>query len=85
MKELDKHPTLKGKFSREQWKVRAAAPHNHCGYQKWHREIDEKIIKWLKDDENRDATPEEFIAFLRSLYSRRDMIVRFPDALEVIK
>jgi hypothetical protein len=74
---------LRGRFHREQWKVRAAAPHDHCGYQTWHRKVDQEIVDWL--EKNQDATPEKFIAKLREIYSRHDMLIRFPDALDIIK
>jgi hypothetical protein len=83
MKKLNDHKTLRGRFHREQWKVRAAAPHDHCGYQTWHRKVDQEIVDWL--EKNQDATPEKFIAKLREIYSRHDMLIRFPDALDIIK
>jgi hypothetical protein len=48
----------------------------HCGYQRWHRDVDQEVIKWLRTYKN--ATREEFEAFLRSLYSRSGLRARFP-------
>jgi hypothetical protein len=48
----------------------------HCGYQKWHRDVDDEVINWLK--EYKEATPEEFEAFLRKVYNRSALRWRFP-------
>jgi hypothetical protein len=49
----------------------------HCGYQEWHRNVDRKVTEWLRRET--DASPEEFIAFLRELYGRPEMRARFPN------
>ncbi len=48
----------------------------HCGYQEWHRNVDAEVIEWLEQPSK--ATPKEFEAFLREIYSRPDMLRRFP-------
>jgi hypothetical protein len=57
--------------------TRAADKASHNGYQKWHRKVDEEVIEWLT--RHRKATRAEFEAFLRWLYSRPELRVRFPD------
>jgi hypothetical protein len=39
--------------------------------------VDKEIIEWLVKE--RRATPERFMKFLREIYSRKDMIERFPN------
>lgn len=48
----------------------------HCGYQDWHRNVDKEVIAWL--ERYRNVTPKQFEAFLREIYSRPDMLKRFP-------
>ncbi|WP_225410854.1 hypothetical protein [Stigmatella hybrida] len=49
---------------------------SHCGYQEWHRKVDKEVIDWL--DKYPQATPEQFMRFLREIYKRPDMLKRFP-------
>jgi hypothetical protein len=58
------------------FKTRAKDEESHCGYQEWHRKVDEEVIRWL--DRFDKATPEEFMQMLRELYRRKDMLERFP-------
>lgn len=76
---LEKHPTLRGHYTARDPRIvtRAADKASHNGYQKWHRDVDDEVIRWLKEYD--DATPAEFEAFLRRIYSRPEMRVRFPD------
>lgn len=60
----------------ERYVAKAKDKESHCGYQKWHRDVDLEVIQWLRD--NPKATQEEFEAFLREIYSRPDMLKRFP-------
>jgi len=39
--------------------------------------LDKEVVRWL--DLNEDATPAEFERFLREVYSRPDMLQRFPN------
>jgi len=51
----------------------------HCGYQDWHRKLDEEIAKWVRD--HAEATAQQFEAYLREVYSRPDLVTRFPNGL----
>jgi hypothetical protein len=77
-RKLEEHATLRGRYAERdpRFKMRAANKESHNGYQKWHRDVDEEVIKWLES--TKQATPAEFEAFLRSIYSRPDMRARFP-------
>jgi hypothetical protein len=76
---LELHATLRGHYKARdpRFVTRAADKASHSGYQKWHREVDDEVIEWL--DKYDEATPAEFEAFLRKIYSRIDMRARFPD------
>lgn len=78
-KALDKHKTLRGLYKPrdERYVAQAKDEDAHCGYQDWHRKVDEEVIRWL--DRFDKATPEEFIAMLRELYRRKEMGKRFPN------
>ncbi len=78
-KALEKHETLGGLYEPrdDRYVAKAKDKESHCGYQKWHRDVDLEVIKWLRD--NKKATQELFEAFLRELYSRKDMLKRFPN------
>jgi hypothetical protein len=77
-KALEKHATLRGLYKPRdpRFKTRAKDEDAHCGYQEWHRKVDEEVIRWL--DRFDKATPEEFITMLRELYRRKDLLERFP-------
>jgi len=51
----------------------------HWGYQTWHRELDDEVVKWLSNPKNAQATPEEFLKFLQELYQRPDIKARIPN------
>jgi hypothetical protein len=76
---LKYHRTLKGHYTERdpRFVTRAADKDAHNGYQQWHRDTDRKVIEWLKT--YKDATPEQFEAFLRQLYNQPDLRARFPD------
>jgi hypothetical protein len=78
-KALEGHPTLHGLYEPrdERFVAKAKDKESHCGYQKWHRDVDLEIIRWLRRYEK--ATPEQFMAKLRELYNRKDMLKRFPN------
>jgi hypothetical protein len=40
------------------------------------RDVDKEVIAWL--ERFSQATPKEFEAYLREIYSRPDMLKRFP-------
>jgi hypothetical protein len=76
---LEEHSTLHGHYKPRdpRFVTRAEDEKGHCGYQEWHRKVDEEIINWLKRQEQ--ATPKQFEAFLRELYNRSLMRARFPN------
>jgi hypothetical protein len=76
---LSKHETLKGLYKERdpRFVTRAKTREDHNGYQKWHRDLDDKVIEWI--DKNKYATPEEFEGFLREVYAQPDMLERFPN------
>jgi hypothetical protein len=76
---LARHPTLRGHYTERdpRFVTRAADKAAHNGYQKWHRDIDDEVSRWLDRYDN--VTPEEFEAFLRKIYNRPEMRARFPD------
>jgi hypothetical protein len=75
---LENHPTLKGLYKArdERFVTQAKDEKSHCGYQHWHREVDDEVVRWLRENDN--ATPKQFEAFLRKIYSRPEMRMRFP-------
>lgn len=79
MRALDKHGLLKGVFNREDarfiYNALDGAAHN--GYQKWHREYDNLVVKWIRD--NKDATAETFIKFLDDLHQQPWLKERIPN------
>ncbi|MCY1018506.1 hypothetical protein [Pyxidicoccus sp. MSG2] len=77
--ELEDHSTLSGLYTARdpRFVTRAADKAAHNGYQKWHRDVDDEVIGWLRRYNN--ATPQEFEAFLRQIYSRPAMRARFPN------
>jgi hypothetical protein len=78
-KELERHGTLRGLYKPRdpRFKTRAKNEEDHCGYQDWHRKVDEEVVAWLKRSEK--ATPEQFMRKLREIYNRKDMLKRFPN------
>ncbi len=76
--ELDKYPSLRGRYTARdpRFVARAADKPSHNGYQQWHRDVDNEVIQWLI--QHSKATPAEFEAFLRQIYSRPEMRARFP-------
>lgn len=78
-KALKRHETLGGLYAPrdERYVAKAKDKESHCGYQKWHRDVDLEIIQWLRAE--RRLTPEEFMAKLREIYNRPDMLKRFPN------
>lgn len=78
-RELELHPVLRGLYKPRdpRFITQAKDEPSHCGYQSWHRDVDEEVIAWLR--RFRRATPAEFEAFLRELYSRPAMRARFPN------
>jgi hypothetical protein len=77
-KALEDHKTLHGLYKPRdsRFVAKAVDERAHCGYQGWHRDVDAEVIEWLRRKE--EATPKEFEAFLREIYSRAAMRARFP-------
>jgi len=77
-KALERHATLRKLYKPRDPRFMAQARDEkaHCGYQQWHREVDEEVIEWL--DQTKNATPQQFERFLRELYRRAAMRERFP-------
>ena len=75
---LDTHRILKGLYQPRdpRFVTRGVDQPAHCGYQEWHRRVDEEVIKWL--DDNPDATQKLFEEYLRLIYNRPAMRARFP-------
>ncbi|WNG41127.1 Wall-associated protein precursor [Archangium violaceum] len=75
---LEEHETLGGHYKARdpRFVSRAADEKSHCGYQEWHRKVDEEVVRWL--DKFRNATPKQFEDFLREIYNRPLMRARFP-------
>jgi hypothetical protein len=77
-KALGRHETLSGLYEPrdERYVAKAKDEESHCGYQKWHRDVDLEVMNWLRD--HKKATQEQFEALLREIYNRPDMLKRFP-------
>jgi hypothetical protein len=77
-KALETHRTLRGLYTPRDPRFVAQAKDEdaHCGYQRWHRDIDTEVIAWL--DRMRNATPQQFERYLREIYGRAAMRERFP-------
>ncbi|HYO72308.1 MAG TPA: Wall-associated protein precursor [Archangium sp.] len=78
-KGLERHRTLRGLYKPrdERFVTRAKDEESHCGYQQWHRDVDKEVVEWLQRFPN--ATRKEFEGFLREIYSRPEMLKRFPN------
>jgi hypothetical protein len=81
-KALERHKTLHGLFEPrdKRFVAQAKDKKSHCGYQQWHRDVDLEVMMWLREHEK--ATPEQFMSKLREIYSRKDMLERFPNGFE---
>jgi hypothetical protein len=78
-KALEKHKNLRGLYEPrdERFVARAKDKESHCGYQKWHRDVDMEVVRWLR--RYKEATQSKFEALLREIYKREDMLKRFPN------
>jgi hypothetical protein len=59
---LDRHPRLRGLYTARdpRFVTQAKDEESHCGYQDWHRKVDDEVSRWL--DNNKSITPERFEA-----------------------
>jgi hypothetical protein len=75
---LEKHGTLKGLYKARdpRFVSQAKDEESHCGYQDWHRKVDQEVVEWLRNHEK--VTPKQFEDYLRSIYNRPGMRERFP-------
>ncbi len=75
---LARHSVLRGLYKPRdsRFVARAKDEQAHCGYQRWHRDVDKEVTEWLKDRPK--ATPQEFLDKLRDLYNRPELKARFP-------
>jgi hypothetical protein len=78
-RELENHRTLKGTLKREDYATQAWDEAAHASHDSVQRAVDKEVIAWILDPRNEDATPEEFLTFLRWRYSQPDMKARFPN------
>jgi hypothetical protein len=81
MRALDKHRTLRGVFKRDdkRFQYLAKDAEAHKGYDEWHREIDDEVVNWIKDRNNAEATPKEFIRYLHDYYQAPRQSRRIPN------
>jgi hypothetical protein len=52
----------------------------HWGYDTFHRALDEQVVGWIIDN-GKTATADDFLTFLRTLYSLPELLARFPNGL----
>jgi hypothetical protein len=76
---LEKHSLLRGKYTYRdpRFVARAKDLDAHCGWQDWHRNLDDEIAAWV--GRSRKATPKDFEAYLREVYARPELRARFPN------
>jgi hypothetical protein len=76
---IDNHPILKGVFQKRdpRFVTQAVNEAAHRGYQRWHRELDNEVVEWIRKNPTKNA--DDFLAYLRELYKRPDLAERFPD------
>jgi hypothetical protein len=76
---LENHPVIAGMFSKRDptFVTQAIDGAAHRGYQKWHRDLDDEVVNWIRG--NRDKNGDDILAFLKNLYERPDIKARFPN------
>jgi RHS repeat-associated protein len=76
---LERHPSLAGEYSRRdpRFITQAVDEAAHRGYQRWHRDLDEEVVRWL--GQNRNVAPKQFESYLMGRYSKTDLRRRFPN------
>lgn len=78
-RELERHKVLRGLYKPrdKRFVAKAKDEQSHCGYQQWHRDVDQEVVEWLQKYPK--ATQEEFMQLLRDIYNRKEMLERFPN------
>jgi hypothetical protein len=78
---IQKNDKLRGSFKLRdsQYTARAANLEAHNGYQKWHQDLDDEIIRKIKADDFHSA--KDFAAWLYKRYKQPDLVKRFPNGL----
>ena len=76
---LEKHPLLKGAFSREdpRFIYNALDDAAHKGYQTWHRQYDDMVVKYIQS--NPGLTPTQFKSYLNDLCQQPWLQQRIPN------
>ncbi len=77
-KELNRHKNLGGLYEPRDERLVAKAKDQdaHCGYQRWHRDVDVEVVNWLRRFP--DATRNDFESMMRDIYNRPEMRTRVP-------
>ncbi|MBN1209235.1 MAG: hypothetical protein JXB05_30540 [Myxococcaceae bacterium] len=75
---MENNETLRGLYEPRDKRFVAKAKdlESHCGYPKWHRDVDKEVISWL--DRFPKATQARFEAMLKEIYRRPEMLKGFP-------
>jgi RHS repeat-associated protein len=78
---LESHPNLSGRYSYRdpRFATQARDLASHSGYQRWHIDLDDEIVDWIRT--NPTATPQQFEAYLQGVYRRSEIMQSFPNAL----
>ena len=83
LRELSQHKVLKGIFKRADLLIQAFTLQDHHGYETWHRDFDNAVVAWLQ--ENKDATPIQFLQMLFDMCNTPEMLQKFGvELLEMI-
>jgi hypothetical protein len=83
MRALGDHQTLHGVFERNDFLVRGFYKASHNGYDAWHRAYDDEIVEWLQA--NPLATDKQFLEYLLGIYSRPEVLEKFPGGKELLE
>ncbi len=78
---LEQAPGLAGvyRYRDPRFATRAINNAAHRGYQTWHRELDDEISSYIR--QNQTMTSKFFERYLKGRYTRPDLRVRFPNGL----
>jgi hypothetical protein len=76
---LQEHLVLRGlyRYRDPRFVAQAKDMKAHCGYQRWHMDLDREIAAWIA--RNSKATAQQFEAYLRDVYARPELRLRFPN------